>query len=210
MQAKSLETIAQRALAVLAAACSFVALALVYQSLDVFAIAACAIAAFAAIASAMLSAVPGTELTPDVIEKAGHLAEQRRRLVIYDPQTGLLARWYFERRFEEECSRAARYKEPLSLLVIEFGGVTSAELTQSLAGWLLRHVRMSDLLGHGGDDRFLLGLTNTNREGGRVFASRVSSSFNSVQVGLVSFPDDGETLSALIERATNVPAQQAA
>lgn len=54
-----------------------------------------------------------------LVDKAVQQAAEGRKLAIYERTTGLLAYWYLVMRGEEECARAARYKRPLSLLLIE-------------------------------------------------------------------------------------------
>jgi GGDEF domain-containing protein len=183
----------------LAAIGSLATLALALSGHELAASGACAAAFVGALASALL-AMQGrrAEVSARVLEKTGQQTERRRRLVMYDPQTGLLARWYFELRFQEECLRARRYQEPLTLLVVGFPGPPSNELLLTLAGWLLRHARASDLLGHASDDRFMLAMTNTPREGAQHFQERLHAAFDSVRVSTVNFPEDGESLADLV------------
>lgn len=142
----------------------------------------------------------GPSINPSVVEKTATFAEQRRRLVLYEPQTGLLARWYFDLRFHEECVRAARYGHALTLLTLEFER-PSGELTVRLAEWLLRHVRESDMLGHNTDHRLLVALTSTGDTGAEHFAGRLALSFGSVRVGVANFPQDGDSLEKLVDAA---------
>lgn len=127
------------------------------------------------------------------------LAEEGRKLAIYDRVTGLYAYWYLQMRAEEEMSRAGRYQKPLS--VASFWCATKDAIertTQTLASAL----RATDLAAYLGNGHFVLLLLETNAEGAAIVVERVCDRVGEGISGVaVQYPDDGETLNDLLETA---------
>jgi PleD family two-component response regulator len=127
------------------------------------------------------------------------LADEGRKLAIYDRVTGLYAYWYLQMRAEEEMSRAGRYQKPLS--VVSFWCSTKEAIeraTATLAGTL----RATDLAAYLGNGHFVVLLPETNAEGAAIVVERVRERVGGDISGVaVQYPEDGQTLNDLIETA---------
>ena len=111
--------------------------------------------------------------------------------IVTDTLTGLYNDAHFLRRLNSEISRAKRYKQPLSLLIIgvkdfkefnqRFGYLEGGQLLQSIAAVLKRQVRRSDtdppydvdIACRYGGDKFAIILPNTPVESAHVPAERL-------------------------------------
>ena len=133
---------------------------------------------------------------------------------VTDPLTGLVNAEYLSLKVEEECKRAARYGQMLSLVVIEVKGFDQLverhgrsvgdESLLEIAGVLLCESRDVDVAGRIGAARFHLLLPNTPAEGARVVARRIGENLRqrrvavegaelviSVRMGLAAVDRDG-------------------
>lgn len=105
---------------------------------------------------------------------------------VTDPLTGLVQRDYLALKCEEECKRASRYGQPLSLVAIEIaefdalvariGAAAGDEAVIEIAGVLLCESRDVDVAGRAGTARFHMLLPATPIEGARVVAARIGES----------------------------------
>jgi diguanylate cyclase (GGDEF)-like protein len=100
-----------------------------------------------------------------------------------DPLTGVLSRWYFMERLEEEAYKSSRYKSPLSIIMCDaddfkkindqFGHVAG----DKTLGWLGRKMksvlRKSDLVGRYGGEEFIIALPGTSLEEARIAAEKL-------------------------------------
>ncbi|KAF2960507.1 diguanylate cyclase [Thermotoga sp. 38H-to] len=100
-----------------------------------------------------------------------------------DPLTGVLARWYFMERLEEEAYKSSRYKSPLSIIMCDadnfkkindqFGHVAG----DKTLGWLGRKMksvlRKSDLVGRYGGEEFIIALPGTSLEEAKIVAEKL-------------------------------------
>ncbi len=125
---------------------------------------------------------------------------EARRLAIYERETGLLARWYFGLRGQEECLRAGRYDHDLSLLLVAAPAGTWTVEGQ-FADWLQRHTRSTDLCTHLGGGRYLLLLPETGAAGARALLSRMQAQAVPVEGAIGCYRMDGETLEELQQAA---------
>ncbi len=127
------------------------------------------------------------------------LADEGRKLAIYDRATGLYAYWYLQMRAEEEMSRAGRYHKPLSVASFWCSTKDAIErTTATLAGTL----RATDLAAYLGNGHFVVLLPETNAEGAAIVVDRVRERAGEGVSGVaVQYPDDGETLKDLLETA---------
>ena len=119
--------------------------------------------------------------------------------------TGLYNRAHFDKRFIEEMDRAKRYKEPLSLIMIDadkfkdindnYGhdigdkalrNIANAINSGSLevAKLLEKASRKSDICFRFGGDEFCIVLPNTNKEQANIVASRIQSSLSKEKIKL--------------------------
>ncbi len=112
--------------------------------------------------------------------------EERNALLakesLTDPLTNLGNRRAFDRTLSEEIGRSARYKMPLSVLLIdidhfkrfndEFGHTRGDTVLRELADLLERERRRGDFLARYGGEEFAAILPSTGREGAAVLAER--------------------------------------
>jgi GGDEF domain-containing protein len=127
------------------------------------------------------------------------LAQQGRRLAIYDRATGLYAYWYLELRADEELSRAARFNKSLALMSIWAG--TPDEIAEAGAH-LKEGLRDYDLAGYLNNGHFVALLTETDPDGARIVVQRVRQILGpTLLTGVAMFPGDGLTFEALLETA---------
>lgn len=102
---------------------------------------------------------------------------------VTDPLTGLVNAEYLTLKLEEELKRAARYGQPLSLVLVEVkafdqlvernGRATGDEALLEVAGVLLCESRDVDVAGRIGAARFHLLMPNTPTDGARLVARRI-------------------------------------
>lgn len=137
-----------------------------------------------------------------------------------DSLTGLNNRRAFDRRFEEEFSRAARYQLPLSLLMIDvdkfkgfndsFGHPAGDEVLQHVARLLQEKSRLTDFVARYGGEEFVIILPNTAGEGAVILAERFcrevekvlwSKRAVTVSIGIGSFAPAMTQSAALLEAA---------
>ncbi len=95
-----------------------------------------------------------------------HLKVELENLNIHDKTTGMLNQHGLMQTLESQVSRSRRYNNPLSLIIIEAGGVKDKKgLTQALVAisFLLNdQLRWADLAGRLDTNRFLLILPETS------------------------------------------------
>jgi hypothetical protein len=116
------------------------------------------------------------------------------RLPTFDHETGLCTNWYFRLRAEEEIARAARYRQPLTILTLT--SATPAALNaprMALKQWL----RGVDFAGDLGNAIAIL-LPNTDAAGAEQVVGRLASLAKGAEVRRAEYPTDGETLSGLL------------
>jgi GGDEF domain-containing protein len=118
---------------------------------------------------------------------------------IYDAQTGVYARWYFEHRLDEECMRSGRTGTPITIVCLNVDD-TSA-LT---AGYRLRqHVRDYDLIGRLGRGRFVVAVLDAALDVADAIGDRLKTTIEmGADVGLAWYPVDGQTARQLITNAS--------
>ena len=128
------------------------------------------------------------------------MAAEGRKLAIYDRATGLYAYWYLQLRADEEISRSARYEKPLSCVDIWAETPDAIEgVRAALKGELLRD---NDLAGYLNNGHFVILLPETAAAGADIVLDRMRTRFGSEISGArVSFPADGKSFDALLERA---------
>jgi len=134
-------------------------------------------------------------------------AERGRRLAIYDQQSGLLARWYFELRLLEETHRCQRYEMPMAVLTLRTS--TEAMAGQNggrgldKSGAIARSLRSTDLAADLGIGEYALCLLHCDRAGAASVLRRLMGELadNDCQVGMAIYPDDDREGKALVELA---------
>lgn len=126
--------------------------------------------------------------------RAARLAEELEaarerwdRLALTDELTGLSNDRGFRRMLGRELKRAARLRNPLSLLLVEIedahgfaaehGELAADELLKRLGRLLVANGRETDLVARYRGSEFAVLLPDTNRAGGRVWAERLRQAF---------------------------------
>ncbi len=152
-------------------------------------------------------------------------AERRiRYLADYDQLTGLPNRAYFNRRCEEELSRAARHGHRTALLFLDLDGFKAVndthghaigdDLLKVVAGRLTTALRRSDLAARQGGDEFVILLPEVEgAETAETVSDKLIAEVNApvhveglslrvgVSIGIAMAPEDGETASDLQRHA---------
>ena len=136
---------------------------------------------------------------PELMERVTLQADEGRKLVIYERETGLFAHWYIVLRGEEECDRAVRYRRPLSLLLLEPAakGTDGWEETERLAGWLRQHMRSADIAGYLGNNRHVLLIPETDTASAEAVVTRLRNEGFHIDSGVAEFSVDGITYDSL-------------
>lgn len=117
-----------------------------------------------------------------------------------DPLTDLHNRRYLDRRLDEELSRAARYRQPLSCLFIDadhfkqindtYGHQTGDHVLRELANRIRSQLRASDIATRFGGEEFTLLLPQTSLNEALMLAERIRLEVNAQPIPL----DDGSSL----------------
>ncbi len=121
----------------------------------------------------------------EILEYAEKLAEASQAehfLARTDALTGIPNRRYLEEVLRAECARAARYREPVSVVMADldhfkdindsFGHPVGDEALRLVARVARECARASDFLGRWGGDEFLFILPHTEADDGQTFANR--------------------------------------
>src|SRR2546428_2264840 len=127
-----------------------------------------------------------------------------------DALTDVYNRRYFMIRLEEEFKRHTRFREPLSLVMLDvdhfkevndrFGHRAGDEVLRGIAALLLRHSRSFSVVTRYGGDEFAIVLVNTPKDGALTYAERIRSvvaeyefrhGIVTVSLGAASLPEDG-------------------
>ncbi|WP_027882835.1 sensor domain-containing diguanylate cyclase [Meiothermus rufus] len=152
-----------------------------------------------------------------------HEADARKRLetaALTDPLTGLLNRRAFERLFQEELSRARRYNHPLSIFILDLTGfkalndrlghVQGDRALIQVGRVLQEESREGDKIFRWGGDEFAVLLPHTSRRGAVQVALRYIQAIQAiclegfslgVNIGLATYPEDGDDPDTLLSRA---------
>ena len=163
--------------------------------------------------------IAATILAYEVVRRA----EALRRAAVKDVLTDLPNRSYAESRSLAEFSRARRYSQPLSVILIDadrfksvndtYGHATGDRVLRSIASVLRDNLRVSDVVARYGGEEFLILLPQTDLKNA---VEKVEELLVKVQegaqpapgaepvtisAGVACYPQDGEELSALMLEA---------
>lgn len=146
-----------------------------------------------------------------------HTRQLLEQAALTDPLTGLPNRRAFSVRFAEELKRANRYRQPLSLAVLDLQGFKAIndhlghaagdEALIRVAQALVHEGRTSDQIFRWGGDEFAVLLVHTDRQGALAAANRYAQTIAEIRfellslkanIGLASCPEDGQTADALL------------
>jgi len=118
---------------------------------------------------------------------------------------GLVTYWYLARRCDDECYRAARYRRPLTLLIVRMTeGPDTPKIEQQLRNWMRSNVRLSDIAAYLGDRTYGLLLPETDRGGAEGLERRLRVAFPRAQTAVSSHPADGGNLETMLRNALGV------
>jgi diguanylate cyclase (GGDEF)-like protein len=130
----------------------------------------------------------------------------------HDGLTGLKNRMEIERHLAAECLRSERYKNRLTVMMLDLdhfkqvndthGHQVGDEALRAVAEAVRQTMRRTDIAGRYGGEEFLILATETPSEGAIILAQRFSAAIKEAQVHL---PGGVLTLSASIGVATRTP-----
>jgi len=148
------------------------------------------------------------------------LSENLEKLAVTDDLTQVYNYRYLKTALRREVKRASRFRQPLSLLMVDVdnlkayndrnGHLRGSHLLKEIAQLFARQVRSWDLVAKYGGDEFTVILPQTLRAGAVSVAERLRSSVAAhsfplaaagtitVSVGIASYPEDGDSVTALI------------
>lgn len=134
------------------------------------------------------------------------VAEQARRLAIYDRATQLYAYWYLQLRAGEEISRAQRHGKRVTVCSI---WAPAEPLINAVCARLRTGLRDHDLAAYLNNGHFVVLLTDTDTTGTRIVLKRLLDDLDGVTAGFASSHADGKTFDELLEHAKAVATQLA-
>ncbi len=168
----------------------------------------------------------GTDITERILVEAKiqKLQEQLREQTLHDPLTGLYNRRYLDEAMGRELIRAARNKQPIGIVMCDldhfkaindtYGHLAGDEVLRVFADLLRKFSRGSDIVCRFGGEEFLLLLLDMPPDVAyqraeqlrtALAVKQIISGTDVIQVtasfGVAGFPENGETLDALIHAA---------
>lgn len=133
------------------------------------------------------------------LDEVKEIANQGRRMAIFDRATGLYAYWYLQLRADEEISRSKRHGK--AVICVSFWAPTQGAI-DDLGKRLQTGLRDHDLAAYLSNGHFVALLTETHAEGAEIVVQRTLAGLDAdVTAGLARYPDDGDTFDELLEVA---------
>ncbi len=138
-------------------------------------------------------------------------SNEQRRTAIRDDSTGLLNRWYLDRRLEEEAARCKRYGYSMAVVTLRAGVLDLAGI--SVDGWQVEAARAAhtavqvirnvDLSASLAPFEFALCLVHCDRDGAERVVERLVRELADYDcsIGVAVYPEDNCEPGALIELA---------
>lgn len=131
-----------------------------------------------------------TTLTPHIAQALENA--QLYQLAITDELTGLYSVRYFKHRLEKEMKRAYRYKQPLSLLMMDldyfkvvndmYGHLTGDMVLKETAARIRKGIRDVDIACRYGGEEFCALLPETDLKGAEILAERLRAAVGDAPV----------------------------
>ncbi len=151
------------------------------------------------------------------------LHSKTEELTILDELTGAYNYRYFRQKLEEEFKRAKRYRQPLSLMMMDidwfkrcndtYGHRFGNQVLKELVRIASKGIRDVDLLCRYGGEEFVVILPQTLKEDAREIAERIRVNLGqqlieldktktrvTVSIGVATFPEDASEADELIEK----------
>ena len=152
------------------------------------------------------------------------LYQRVESLAVTDALTGLFVRRHFLERAREELTRSKRHKLSCTILMVDLdhfkqkndthGHLVGDVVLRDVARLLAKNLREVDLIARYGGEEFILMLIETMPKQALPIAQRLAQLVavhpiraydelltQTVSIGVAGFPEHGDTLEALIERA---------
>ncbi len=152
------------------------------------------------------------------------LYQEIEKTAITDGLTEVYTRHYVLDRLEEEIQRSQRRKVSMSFLMLDvdffkkfndtYGHLTGDQILKRIGGIIKESIREIDIAGRYGGEEFCIVLPETDRKGALLAAERIRITAEkskiqaydhsvkaTVSIGLVTFPDDGNKVNELIDKA---------
>lgn len=152
--------------------------------------------------------------------------QRLRWLSASDPLTNLMNRGFFDERMQEEEIRARRYERPLTIAMIDidrfkqfndtYGHASGDEALRVVSRAIRTCVRRTDLVARYGGEEFVVAFLETDGGSATIKAEEVRRAVEAqrvmlkgsrgvtsvtVSVGVATWPQDGDTVRAVIEKA---------
>ncbi|HEX5368518.1 MAG TPA: hypothetical protein VFY10_03805 [Dehalococcoidia bacterium] len=171
----------------------------------------------AAVEIAVCSTVMRRQLEPEPVRGENRIlslmerSNEQRRTAIRDDSTGLLNRWYLDRRLDEEAARCKRYGYSMAIVtlraaVLDLPGISvdgwQVEAAQA-AHRAVQVIRNVDLSASLAPFEFALCLVHCDRDGAERVVERLVRELRDYDcsIGVSVYPDDNCEPAALIELA---------
>lgn len=152
--------------------------------------------------------------------------QELKELSTVDSLTNLFNKTYLKRVLEEELIRSERYDHALSVMCIDVDGVAQIrrahgdqggdQLLRFIAELIRSNIRSTDMACRYHDDKFVIVMPETARDGALVLAEKIRKSVEeypfdgkgsqtsspiTVSIGLSTYPTDGDQVEDMVRRA---------
>lgn len=155
------------------------------------------------------------------------ICENLQRMSMHDDLTDLYTRRYFFETSKRECNSAKRYNKIFSLIMLDVdcfkyfndahGHRIGDEILKKIAWCLKTTVRQIDVVARYGGEEFTILLPGTDKEGATIIAEKIRALVEkdsgimtdtntyiegiTITAGVATYPDDGEELEEILEKA---------
>jgi len=156
--------------------------------------------------------------------KRAVLYQDIQELAIIDGLTKVFNRRYYLERFKEELERSNKFKYKFCCLMIDidyfkdyndrYGHIVGDAILRELSKTIQETIRQIDLMGRYGGEEFSVVLSETDKAAAQFAAERIRQAVEdkrirvydeelkiTVSIGISAFPEDGEDIKTLIDKA---------
>ena len=156
------------------------------------------------------------------IERA-RVYEKAQKEAMFDGLTALYTRRYFLENTHRQCSKAERYREVFSIILLDidyfkyfndtYGHLMGDEILKKIAYLLKTNIRQSDIVSRYGGEEFIILLPKTDRDGASSIAEKLRNLVEkdlamdsrgekiTITAGVANYPEDGKTVEEIIATA---------